>query len=132
MQIKFLLLVTIPFLFLAACSSEAPKIAFDDVPAEGDAGNGEKIFAQSLNNAPPCSSCHNLGTTNQAGPGMEGYGERAGSRVDDESDREYTYWSIVNPTRHVVSGFSNVMYDKYDEVLSPEDIADLIAYLLEL
>jgi cytochrome c2 len=132
MQIKFLLILTIPFLILVACSSEPPQIAFEDVPEDGDADNGALIFTQSNNNAPPCASCHNLGTTNQAGPGLGGYGARAAERVDDESAEEYTYWSIVNPTRYIVTGFSNVMYATYDEVLSAEDIADLIAYLLEL
>jgi cytochrome c2 len=132
MQIKLLLILVISLLILAACSSDAPEFSFDDVPEVGDAGNGEKVFTQSINSAPPCSSCHTTTTTNQAGPGLQGYGERAGERVDDESAEEYTYWSIVDPTRSIVSGFSNVMYDKYDEVLAPEDVADLIAYLLEL
>jgi cytochrome c2 len=132
MQIKFLLILTISFLILVACSSEPPQIAFEDVPEDGDADNGSLIFTQSINNAPPCASCHNLGATNQAGPGLEGYGARAAERVDDESAEEYTYWSIVNPTRYIVTGFSNVMYATYDEVLSAEHIADLIAYLLEL
>ena len=130
MRIK--LILTILLLILAACSSDAPEFSFDDVPEAGDAGNGQKIFTQSINSAPPCSSCHTTDTVDRTGPGLENYGEIAGERVDDESADEYTYWSIVRPTRYIVSGFSNVMYDKYDEALSPEDVADLIAYLLEL
>lgn len=132
MRIKFLLTLTITLLLLAACSSEAPKIAFGDVPQTGDAGNGEKIFMQGINGAPPCSSCHSTTSTNQTGPGLEGLSERAGNRVDGETAREYVYWSIVRPTRYVVTGFSNVMYKKYDEALEPGDIADLTAFLLSL
>jgi len=126
-----LALLVIIALALVACEPDPPEIAFTDLPA-GDAGSGSKLFEQSINDVASCSSCHSLGSVNLAGPGLEGYGAIAGERVSGESAEEYSYWSIVAPSRHMVSGFSNVMPSNYDEVLTEQDIADLIAFMLEL
>ncbi len=127
---KRLPLVLMLVFVLAACKSDSPRISFDDLP-EGNPESGAQLFLQSVNDAPACSECHELTTVNGKAPGMSGYGARAGSRVDGENAREYTFHSIVQPPRHVVSGFSNVMYNDYDKKLTPQDIADLIAFLLE-
>jgi hypothetical protein len=55
----------------------------------------------------------------------------AGERVEGESAREYTFYAIAEPGRYIVEGYGNAMYNRYDENLSPQEIADLIAYLLE-
>ena len=118
-------------LVLVACEPDPPAIAFADLP-EGDAGSGAKLFEQSVNDLPSCVSCHSLDSVNQAAPSIVGYGAIAGERVSGETAREYSYWSIVAPSRHIVNGFSNVMPSNYDEVLTEQDIADLIAYMLTL
>lgn len=125
-----IVLVLCGALLLAACASEPPLVALEDLPA-GDAGSGEKLFLQSVNDAPTCASCHSLGTDSITGPGLEGIGERAGQRVDGQSAEAYLYYSIIRPSKQIVRGFSNVMYREYEEKLSPADIADLIAFLLE-
>ena len=116
---------------LSACASEPPAVAPVDLP-EGDAGSGEKLFVQSINDAPTCASCHNLSSASNDGPGLEGIGQVAAERVAGQNAREYLYMSIVRPSSHVVRGYSNVMYSEYEDKLSTEDIADLIAYLLML
>ena len=125
---KFMLILV---LILAACSPPELNLTFSDLP-DGDAGNGEKIFLQSIRDAPACADCHNLDATQKLGPGLAGYGERAETIVADESAAEYTFYSIVRPSRHITRGYSNVMYTDYAEKLDAQDIADLIAYLLQL
>ena len=127
----FLLLVLCLAGLFSGCASEPPAVASVDLPA-GDAGSGEKLFIQSINDAPSCASCHNLSSTTNMGPGLAGIGQRAGQQVDGQSAQEYLYMSIVRPSNHIVRGFSNVMYTEYEQKLSTEDIADLIAYLLTL
>lgn len=127
---KFLLFALLITLMLAACRKEL-RFEFKDLP-EGDAASGEKLFQQTINGAPSCASCHSLAHTALVGPGLVGYGERAAQQVKGESAEEYTFNSIARPAKHVVSGFSNLMYSEYIEKLSPEDVADLIAYLLTL
>ncbi len=118
------------FFLIAACSS-SQVAKFSDLPA-GDATRGAVLFTQSINGAPTCSSCHNLDDSTLAGPGLKGYGARAGTRVDGQSAAEYTYDSIVQPAAFIVSGFSNSMYTQFGSKLSPQQSADLIAYLLTL
>jgi mono/diheme cytochrome c family protein len=113
-----------------ACSSSQDSTSAD-LPA-GDAARGAALFSQSVNGAPACSTCHTLDETTLVGPGMQGYGERAGSRIEGQSAEEYTYNSITQPAAHIVSGFSNTMYTQYGRQLSPQQTADLIAYLLTL
>lgn len=124
-----LLLLLLTIIILTACESEPVSINYEDLP-EGNAESGETLFTTSVNDAPACSTCHTLTEANLTGPGLGGYGEHADNRVDNESAEVYTFYSILRPTRYLVNGFSNVMYDKYEEELDAQQIADLIAYLL--
>ena len=124
MRISVLILV---ILALVACSSAPPSAK--DLPP-GDASRGAQLFSQSINGAPSCASCHNLDNTVNTGPGMQGYGARAGTRVPNVSAQDYTYQSIVQPGAYIVPGFGNVMYDQFGQRLSPQQIADLMAFLL--
>src|SRR5437879_1748215 len=112
---------------LVACSPAADSAK--NLPA-GDATRGSQLFTQSINGAPTCSSCHSLDDTAITGPGMQGYGARAGTRLPGVSAQDYTYQSIVQPAAYLVPGFGNLMYNQYGQNLSPQQIADLIAYLL--
>lgn len=120
-------------LITAACAPAAPveRLSADELPA-GNAAHGAELFTESVNGAPACSTCHTLTDTTLVGPGLEGYAERAGTRIDGISATEYTYASIVQPATHIVSGFSNSMYNQYGRQLDTQQIADLIAYLLTL
>ena len=123
--------VIVVFVALTACSKGEPKIAFSDLP-DGHAENGEVLFHQKIDNAPACASCHNIDDTKGQGPGLGGLQDRADKRVDGQSAEEYVYYSILRPSKHLVSGFSNVMFSKYEEKLSAQELADLIAYVLSL
>lgn len=106
-------------------------MTFDDLP-QGSVERGAEWFAQSVNGAPSCVSCHSLDGVVLVGPSLQGYGRVAGERVEGLSAEDYTYSSIVRPAEHLVSGFGNVMYNQYERKLSAQQIADIIAYLLSL
>ncbi len=125
------MLLSMMLMLAAACSSEEPKISLSDLP-EGNAENGQVLFRTEIDDAPACSSCHRIDSSKNQGPGLGGFGDRAGRAVDDQSAKEYAYYSILRPSKHLVSGFSNLMYRDYEEKLSDQELADLIAYILSL
>ncbi len=115
---------------LSACAS-TPAALPADFPA-GDAERGAALYGEVINGAPSCVSCHTLDGSALNGPSLQNYAARAGARVDGQSAEVYTYISLVQPAAHVVSGYANVMYSQYDQRLSAQQIADLMAYLLTL
>lgn len=125
MQILLILLLC---LVLSACTAAPSTIAYADVPQTGDPVRGEELFNTQVNLAPPCVACHI--PANTASPTLDGFGAIAGSRVDGESAHEYAFYSITEPSRYIVEGFGDAMYNQYDENLTAQDIADLIAYIL--
>jgi cytochrome c553 len=118
-------------LFLLAACSPSDPLTFKDLPP-GDAARGATKFTQEINGAPACNSCHTLDHNVLTGPGMQGFSARAGSRENGKSAAEYAFESITQPANYIVGGFSNAMYNNYGAKLSPQDIADVIAYLLTL
>ncbi|MBN1563436.1 MAG: cytochrome c [Anaerolineae bacterium] len=110
---------------LSACSDDPLGYSYKDLPT-GDAARGATVFTAR------CASCHALDEGRGPGPSLAGYGATAGSRVKNQSAADYTFNSILRPSKHLVQGFSNVMPSDYDEKLSRQEIADLIAYLLAL
>jgi mono/diheme cytochrome c family protein len=119
-------------LLLAACAAAELPYQVSDLPP-GETANGEKIFNQAHDAAPPCSSCHSVdGSGSGVGPDLMGLGARAGSRVDGESAQEYALASILRPGRFLVQGYSNLMYNDYANQLDRQNVADIIAYILNL
>jgi len=101
----------------------------------GDTARGQQIFAQGVNGAPPCSSCHSTTSGRnvfQLGPNMVGISERAGLRVDGLSAADYIHQSILMPEAYLVAGFRPIMLPTFGDYLSEQDISDLTAYLLTL
>ncbi|MCC6802196.1 MAG: cytochrome c [Anaerolineae bacterium] len=118
-------------LIIAACGAP-PAATFADLPV-GDAAHGAQLFDQRINGAPACSSCHTLDGSVLMGPSLQNYAAIAPvTEAGAASLAEYTFTSIVQPGAFVVSGFGNTMYRQYQRQLSPQDTADLIAYLLTL
>lgn len=120
---------------------EGPTIGTDitkELPP-GDAQAGEALTL-SLG----CTACH---TSDLAGvgpywlptPEQPGIGDRAAARVM-QSDYtgsagdalQYLFESIVLPVNFLVDGYDNLMPNTYDDTLTDQDVADLIAYLLTL
>lgn len=118
-------------LLLTACSPGDLPFQPGDLPP-GDAARGAALFDRSIGGAPACDNCHSVNGDFSSGPGLRGYGEQAATRVSGQSGVEYTFYSIMRPAKHVVRGYSNVMYGDYDEKLDKQDVADLIAYLMAL
>jgi mono/diheme cytochrome c family protein len=118
---------------LAACGDDTSKIAFSELPPQEswDAERGEEIYHKDYKGTPACSSCH-LMDDESGSPEMANYAFRADKRVEGMSAVEYTFYSIVEPGRHLVPDYGNAMYNGYDNKLTPQEIGDLIAYLLTL
>ncbi len=133
---KLLLLLCLSLLiFAAGCKKDNadPGFSVDVLPDEGDPVVGREIYERGSGGAAACISCHRLeGGDSGAGPGMTGFAARAGGRVEGESAREYALNSIIAPGKYVVDGYSNTMPSNYEENLSKQQIADVIAFLLTL
>ncbi|MCI0711328.1 MAG: cytochrome c [Chloroflexi bacterium] len=99
---------------------------------EGDADNGKNIFRESIDGQPSCETCHTTDNSRRVGPGLGNIGTTAGERVSGQSAEQYLLSSIVEPGKYVVDGYSNIMPTKFGDVLSDQQLLDLIAYLLTL
>lgn len=122
----------------------SPDEMFAGLPA-GDATAGE---AQTVTTA--CVACHIVVDPSIAlqGPAWlakdsadgKGLAAHAVERIAEDNytgkattAEGYLYESITNPNAHVVQGFApNLMPGVYGTTLSPQQIADLIAYLKDL
>lgn len=126
---------------VAAVPTEAPRLA-DLTPEEIVAGVPED-FAAALAAANPangeqialargCVGCHALDPNAvMTGPTWYHMGDTAVSRVGGESPALYLYHSIYDPGSYVVPNYpNNIMPANYSEQLSIEELADLVAYLL--
>lgn len=118
-------------LLLTACQPQPDPVEAVAALPEGDPTRGETLFAEAIGGTPTCISCHLLTDQADIGPGMAGYGDRAGSTVPDQSAEVYSYVAIMNPADHIVAGYGNVMYSEYRSRLNEQQVADLIAYMLE-
>src|SRR5262245_36251542 len=96
-----LLVVSILMLMLAAACSPASSATPTALPA-GDATSGAALFTQQVNGAPACSTCHTLDGSALVGPSLQGYAERAGTRVENQSAEAYTTTSITQPAAFIV------------------------------
>ena len=93
-----------------------------------DPANGETIALTF-----GCVGCHALDPNEvKTGPTWHNVGDIAVIRVPGESPAEYLYQSITAPNAFVVPGYpSNVMPANFTETMSPEQIATMVAYLLQ-
>ena len=114
--------------------SEADTQPKDDAVAVDD-GTGDATAGQEVFQANGCAACHALDETAGVGPGLGGlYGterslEGGGSAVVDE---DYLRKAIVEPGVELVSGYGNLMPASFGDLLSEDDLVNLIAYLREL
>jgi mono/diheme cytochrome c family protein len=109
--------------------------------AAGNPDNGKVIFNAPHNTAIgpwACAQCHSV-TPDEAriiGPGLWNISTAAGSYVPGENAVQYIHESIVNPQAFIVPGDppypQNLMPQNWGEVLSEQDLNDVIAYLLTL
>jgi cytochrome c2 len=103
-------------------------------PASANPANGKQLF----NTFQPaagiaCATCHRVDSEERLiGPGLLNVGSRAQTRVAGLSAVEYLHQSIVSPSAYVVEGYADLMPKNWRQVLSENQIGDLIAYLLTL
>ncbi len=119
----------------AAPADAANADATDAVAAE----RGQAIFNTMLETSSGswmCASCHSTAAVRLVGPGLGGVSTVAGERVAGEDALTYLHNSIVQPNDFIVPANpeypANLMPANYGEVLTEDQISDLIAYLLSL
>lgn len=81
-----------------------------------------------------CETCHFVDQeTRKIGPGLLNISVRAGNRVEGQSAEEYLKNSILHPNDFVVTDYvENLMPQTYADLLTPEEIDALVAYLMSL
>ena len=128
-----LILLTFVIAGLAACGGQA-----------GDPMRGRQLYLQErLGNrqAPGCITCHTLVPgEDKVGPSHDQIGSIAEQRVSSpdyqgeaQESAGYLRESILDPDAHVVDGYeAGLMYQDYEEVLTDQQVRDLVAFLLSL
>ncbi len=126
-------LIIAGLLFLTACGAVAHG------SLTGDPIKGQKLFSGEIpivnGNPPTCASCHavEVGEASPIGPNLSNIGNRAARTVEGQSAQEYLHTSIVDPDAYLAGGFQEgIMYRGYQQVLTSEEINDLVAYMLTL
>lgn len=114
----------------------------DEQPADasGDAAAGESLFNQNLIQASDgaaagCVTCHYVNAEQGAftGPNLASVATHAAERVEGQSAEVYLRNSIVNTNEYLVEGYAaGVMPATYGDLLSEEEVNNLVAYLLTL
>lgn len=99
-----------------------------DALAKADPAKG-----QQLAQANGCLGCHSLDpNAKMTGPTWHNLGNTAVGRVPNESPVFYLDHSIVNPSEYVVPNYpDNIMPKNFGQVLSIQDQADIISFLLQ-
>ncbi len=111
-----------------------PVIIKDATIAGADPERGKEIFfASSIGEGTGCRLCHSLKPNEvKVGPSLAGIATRAATRVPGMSAEEYIRESILHPDAYIVPGFDNKMPAYISEGLSPQDLDDLVAFLMTL
>ncbi len=132
-------LVTIVVLMISAMALTACGGGASDGPVVGDPAKGEELYNRATlgnNSAEGCVACHNYDETQgdeADAPYTAGTAAKSETRVPGLSAEEYILESIVNPDAYVVEGYSaGDMYQTWEQELSEQEIADLVAYLVTL
>lgn len=106
----------------------------------GNAEAGAALFASLPDEAlaagaVTCSSCHYVepGSGTLVGPSLSGVATRAATRDPNLTAAQYLRVSITHPNNYIVEGFTpGAMPSTFKEALTPEQIEDLVAYMLTL
>lgn len=118
----------------ATAAAEVTETAGETV-LTGDVAAGDALFHEYIAAANfACSTCHNAASEDRlVGPGLLNISERAASRVAGEDAVTYLHNAIVAPSAYLVETYPDqLMPQNYGEILTEQQIADLIAYLMSL
>ncbi len=121
----------------AACGSPRPETASTEVAP--DPARGRQIFhghtVLTGEGAPSCATCHAIepGEETGVGPNLADIGSRAATVVEGQSAEQYLRTAITDPDAYLAGGYQEgIMYRQYEQVLTEQQIDDLVAYLLTL
>lgn len=139
---KQLVLVGCVLMLMVGCGATEASVVSESgaaIPEEagsltGDAARGEALFSEE-----GCLACHAVEPgPERVGPTMVGLVERSNALIQDPSYtgaatsvEDYIHEAIVNPQVYINAGYAPVMSPTLTENLSRQDLADLVAYLLE-
>ena len=103
----------------------------------GDIAAGQELFNQTvIDSNPGCVTCHSLeADVVIVGPSLAAWSDEAGAEGEDYgmSADEFTRQSILDPNAVLVEGYpADTMPTNWEEVLTTEQLDDLVAYLLSL
>ncbi|MBN1965686.1 MAG: cytochrome c oxidase subunit II [Anaerolineae bacterium] len=108
----------------AVAAAQQVDLAAEAMALEGDVASGQQLYT-SLG----CVACHSLDGTTLVGPSFQGLGQRAGETRDGYTAHDYVAESILHPCDYLAEGFETcVMPQNYADQLTPQDLADLIAF----
>lgn len=126
----------------AAAPTDEPAAPAADDPVSvlvslADPARGQELFNTTFDTASGpymCGTCHIIDSeTVLIGPGLYNIVNRAQTRVPDQSPAQYIFNSIKHPNDYVVEGFvPGIMPANYEQILSDDDIYNIVAYLLTL
>jgi cytochrome c len=134
-MVKLIPLFIILLIGTAACSSRGVRASDHAVPQDiGDPDAGRELFNARHGEAPACSMCHVVDSNQRkVGPSLMGVASRAKSRVEGLDAIGYLRQSILEPDAfYAPNAGSNRMYQHFAEVFTPQQVDDLVAYLLTL
>lgn len=149
-HIKFVLCSLVFSLGVLAACGEAQTTATSTPTARaaplelGNASRGQALFQQPLigaGTAPGCANCHSLAANVRlVGPSLVGVAQRAQTVIaqtsyqgEAQDGAAYLRESILDPEVYLVDGFAtDAMYATYANELSPQEVEDLVAFLLTL
>ena len=139
---RLALVLGVSVLLLAGCGGEktvsptaqtvvgtTPQTTTQQGPAlTGSATAGAPLFKSQ-----GCDGCHTFkpaGSKATVGPDLDKLAAYA-KKANQGSLDDFTHESIVNPGAYVESGYQNIMPTTFGQTLSPQQLADLVAYLTQ-
>ncbi len=144
------LIPAIILLLSIGCNQSAgvPPAAETAAPAPASTTSGDPQAGQALFNGDveldvdyfvACKTCHYTEADRGVliGPNLAGVARRAETRVEGQSAIEYLHRSIIAHDEYVVDGFApglmlSIAGQDFGAILSPEQIDNLVAYLMTL
>lgn len=105
-----------------------------DINEAADAPESAAIQRGSITFTRQCASCHSLTPDSGGlpGPSLFGIADRAWYRVIGQSAEQYIRISILDPSDYIVEGYADVMPKNFGEILTSDEINDLVTFLLTL
>lgn len=132
----------------ASAPTRVPTVANDNTSNQSsdqspDSERGRVLFHGEVASPPAgfvkCTTCHYTEADKGVlvGPNMDGIAERAGTRIPDMDAHEYLRRSITTHDEFIVDGFEagvmkSIVGDDFGSILPPQDIDNLVAYLMTL